>query len=144
MKELFVTYELAKRLFEKGFDETCFGFYSLDGNLQIEQVSSQAERSGHGIKDWDGKSFLRPLAPMHQQVIDWLRGKHNIRIKDTIATEGWSSKGAESDYRFDVIRISGLNTNSMLKYSNMEGRSFATYYEALNAAIDFALTNIMK
>ena len=73
MKEQFVTYEIALKLKELGFDEPCFGYFPpLKKELTI-WYNSEITNNGEFI-----------LAPLWQQVIDWLRLKHLIDIDN-----GW-------------------------------------------------------
>ena len=80
MKEQFVTYEIALKLKELGFDEDCINFYSFYPNIgwslsllgvTNEDVVEQmvCHHNIKGIK-----------APLWQQVIDWFREKHKIRV----------------------------------------------------------------
>ena len=73
MKHLFVPFEIAKKLKEKGFDEPCFRMYR-DGELKRgaeEETTSQRD-----VKSIYGGI----LAPVYQQVIDWLN-EQGIEVK---------------------------------------------------------------
>ena len=84
MQKQFVTYEIAKKLKELGFDEPCFGFYN-----EICEDNDKANCSGkfqnmcgwvlgrENTNDLSSHDFLI-VAPLWQQAIDWLREKHNI------------------------------------------------------------------
>lgn len=71
MEELFVPYDLALKLKEKGFDLDCLGFYGDDGKLYFDQPVSNF---------CDGINPLYTVAPLFQQVIDWFREKHDIYV----------------------------------------------------------------
>ena len=75
MKKQFVTYEIALKLKELGFDEECLGYYTINnkGLLYPYNKSKYINR----------KDFLC-VAPLYQQIIDWLREKHLIDIDN-----GW-------------------------------------------------------
>lgn len=82
MKHLFVSYELALKLKEKGFDESCFAFYNkfglcryMDSDKDWNSVFSQC------LKNSDITIPDSYTAPLYQQVIDWLREKHSIWIE---------------------------------------------------------------
>lgn len=66
MEHLFVPYDLALKLKEKGFNECCFGFFDpLHNGLVIyndERENLNSEMS------WVS-------APLYQQTVDWLREK---------------------------------------------------------------------
>ncbi len=63
MKDQFVTYEIAVKLKELGFDKRCIAGYSVEKSLRIGEVSFQSEIDG----------FC--LAPLWQQAIDWIYSK---------------------------------------------------------------------
>jgi len=72
MKKEFITYEIALRLKELGFDEECFMIFR-DGTLKAPALTDWYNhncRIGNTIS-----------APLWQQVIDWFREKHNIHIE---------------------------------------------------------------
>ena len=75
MKEQFVTYEIALKLKELGFEEKCLaGYYEEDFTkkailLQRESVNNQ---NTYGL-------FCS--APLWQQAIDWFRKKHAIHLE---------------------------------------------------------------
>ncbi len=70
MEHLFVDFETAKKLKEKGFNQDCFGCYcknnQRDDNLRFIDSSACFK--------WDTP------APLYQQVDDWLSDKHHIEI----------------------------------------------------------------
>ncbi len=75
MKEQFVTYEIAKKLKQKGFAEKCFTFYFKTGNIE-----GHAE-VGMGFTNATKAVKNIVTAPLWQQAIDWLREEHKMLIK---------------------------------------------------------------
>jgi hypothetical protein len=118
MKHLFVPYEIAFKLKEKGFDEPCIGYFNR-------------------YKKWNNYPFftiddgnLNNLpTPLYQQVIDWFREKHRIHIKIDI-------QDVQLDwYCYDVLVVKeSAYMNDLLTDMN-----FKTYYEALDKAIEETL-----
>ncbi len=81
MKNLFVPYNLALILKEKGFDEPCFGMYQNiendeDHNLML--VIPDTEQSNY---------VTRIPAPLYQQVIDWLWKEHKIFVSSYLVPD---------------------------------------------------------
>ena len=115
MKKYFVTYEQALALKELGFDEPCFGFYSVLYDLMITQTNGK-------------KSLfeLECLAPLKQQVFRWFRDKHGLHIGICHAVNG----------KFDCWTNNG-NLLDEGKYCD-----FKTYEEAESACIDKLITII--
>jgi len=84
MKELFVSYEIALKLKELGFDEFCLGLYYIEN------------------KQWFLNSDERPVdneyfiyAPLYQQVIDWLKIEKKILVIER--WDGWEFGSYEWD-----------------------------------------------
>ena len=71
MKEQFVTFEIAKLLFLLGFNEPCLAVY-FKGEFQIPRGFGMAIVTEEHTKILKGDSIL---APLWQQVIDWLETK---------------------------------------------------------------------
>lgn len=71
MKHLFIPYELAVMAKEKGFKEKCFGYY--DDYFNKPELK---------IKPTEGDQYHDQLciAPLYQQIVDWLRRVHSIYI----------------------------------------------------------------
>jgi hypothetical protein len=67
MTQEFVNYNQALALKELGFDEPCFGFYSVLYDLMITQTNGR-------------KSLFESecLAPLKQQVFRWFREKYSL------------------------------------------------------------------
>lgn len=82
MKKEFVTYEIASKLKELGFNEKCLAYYlTLDG-----KVWRFASREEYDVIDEDlcvGRKFTI-LAPLWQQVIDWFEKKYDTHIVITV------------------------------------------------------------
>lgn len=76
MKNLFVPIEIALTLKEKGFNEPCLAYFAAENNEEgyVFEIDSKHALSLSENTD----SHL--LAPLYQQVIDWLDIKHGIFI----------------------------------------------------------------
>ena len=129
MKKLFVPYEIAKQLKEKGFDEVCFTNYSKKGTLM--SVDSTSGSINTDLSDYEYCS-----APLYQQVIDWLRDKHKLyisiyRVRYYIdESHCWS---------LDYINNEAKITKSYPNNKSMVGVKEKDYYTALTKAIEEAL-----
>lgn len=121
MKHLFVPYDIARQLKEKGFNKECFGIYGNNKDLILDDewlYSTNVETMSE---------TENPTAPLYQQVIDWFREKHGIMVYADYAFE---NKG-----KF-FGAYCGLNG----KYSDTEITDKQnSYYEALTKAIEAAL-----
>ena len=146
MKELFIPFELSLKLKQKGFDELCMSYYSCHAFMGTGN-NPKWKLWDFEVNDNCRNSYEFMLgdsctAPLWQQVIDWLREKHSIRIVDDIAKNSWSSNGHDTDFKFNVIKVDGASTKDMLYPCGLEGLYYPSYYEAMQKAIEFALTKI--
>lgn len=82
MKEQFVSYNIAFKLKNLGFDEKCLGFYD------IQTKDFVLDNTKDGIAYKFPEIFL--AAPLWQQVIDWFR---EVKLKEIVVwnyyTEGY-------------------------------------------------------
>lgn len=126
MKHLFIPFEIAKQLKDKGFNEPCFRCYDNEGYLTTQHDSHIAVYGKHYNDD---KREIYS-APIFQQAIDWFREKHNLHITlkhhTTSQTYGFVISG----------KYKGLIDPEIVN----ETFSKHTYYEALNQAI----TEVLK
>ena len=97
MNNEFVSYEIALKLKELGFDEPCFTYYyNISGNIR-----TGIEVHIHNAWTYAGtKKLATTLAPLYQQVFKWLRNKYDI------------------DFSINTI-YSKYNENTSKKYSGV-------------------------
>ena len=82
--EDFVTYELAVKLKEKGFNEPCYGYYHRRGG------DDNFEVCGNGDCDFlNSKNKHRIASPTISQVLKWLRVEKKIHLIVEISDSGW-------------------------------------------------------
>lgn len=121
--EDYVSFETAKLLKEKGFDEPTLWFYVGDGTKYL------AHKTING--DW----WRRPTL---QMAIKWLRKEHNLVISTSVTVGGWLSgvsriKLDGEGYVVDIIDgIDGGNIPNC-----------GTYEEACEAAIKYCLEKLI-
>jgi hypothetical protein len=152
MEKQFVTYEIALKLKEKGFDEECLGthqilsakpsymygkitHYDIETNKVPElciQHSKTQKNSYLENEIFNGVKWGAIATPLWQQVIDWFENNH-IWINIT------------PPYGKDILfeyTIYAIKSNGVLKGKLGEGFDFKTKFEAREAAINHALTLI--
>lgn len=83
MAKEFVTYEIALKLKELGFNEECFGFYKTSLNESTPELIIIKCNYNSGKYITIPEEFHED-APLWQQAIDWVREKHGIHIILTI------------------------------------------------------------
>lgn len=125
MKHLFVPYEIARQLKEKGFNEPCLASF-WNEEIKFHSGNKLWSNTDH-IKFWEQATSLIPqkeiglAAPLYQQVIDWFREKHRIHIQNDSLS----------------YTISGNSFKTV-----QSGIVYRSYYEALTKAIEAALNLI--
>lgn len=114
--EDYVSFETAKLLKEKGFDEPTFWFYVGDGTkLYAHKIA------GH---DW----WRRPTL---QMAMKWLREVHNLFIEISV-NEMLRDKGYQWALYYN-------NTKEIMPYSGWGN----TYEESCESAIKYCLENLV-
>ena len=128
MKEQFVTYEIALKLKEKGFNEPCLANYCDKDLIPYRGYPDEGdEDSNFSTTVNENKTSLWASAPLWQQVIDWLRTEHNIYL--------WVYKYYDDEVEKDLYRFDMKNGGFYSSFYN-------TSEEARQAAIEHALTLI--
>ena len=88
IKEVYVSFEVAKLLREKGFEEICNAYYEDYGTKQSLFISNKRGSFNIGYKQHDDlalrfntqKDNYKCSAPTQQMAMKWLREKHNLFI----------------------------------------------------------------
>ncbi len=134
--EDFVSFELAKLLKEKGFDEECRTFWKeWDGEIMLCPCCS-----GHVfefccnsmLEGYNDDSELNVAAPTLQMAMKWLRNVHNIHF----VVEPFTHDGNKIYYGVNVLDKDLVT----VVYENLEDN---TYEEACEAAIYYCIENLI-
>ena len=124
VKEAYVSYEVAKLLKKKGFDELCIFKYNSDG-IKV--------KAGQAIDEWSNTELEEGecSAPTHQMVMSWLRGVHNIKVNI------WYSN---PNYAIEYFEP---NTQTRVGKFVFIGDGYPSYEEATEAALKYVLENLI-
>ena len=123
MQEQFVTYEIALKLKELGFDEECLKLWEHTEFYTV--LVSPRE-----YKKVISERFIK--APLWQQVIDWFREKHNMSI--LIPSFRISDKELAVTWRIMSTNFGNINADMIL----------TSYEEAREQAILKAIESCQK
>ena len=124
IKEAYVSFETAKLLKEKGFDESCYQKYDSDGELSFNHV-------GYINSEKSCDDFYA-LAPTHQMAMAWLREVHNINI-DIVPV--WNQ--IRWEYQIFII------TPTTSQHPYVDDTLYLNYEEAVDAALKYVLENLI-
>jgi hypothetical protein len=107
MKEQFVTYEIALRLKELGFNEECFGYFDENSEFNMFEYFDLERQNSTIQSDYGG--IKQCTAPLWQQVIDWLRERYRFDIHITFRhQDGNKIDGINSVYYdIEIYRLLG-------------------------------------
>jgi len=83
----FVPYELALKLKQLGFDESCFGHYSNGEFVYSSHTNNTMQR-------------FRYAAPLYQQAFRWFRENYGLRIRNY----GAMNYSGEVSEHFEIFR----------------------------------------
>jgi hypothetical protein len=135
--EDYVSFETAKLLKEKGFDEKCLCCY--------EDNTSYNE--GIKFSNWFGKKYSnseigrRFSAPTLQMAMKWLRIEHNIHIEPHIVRTK-CSYGYMPNY-IDLKELKQHFPFDEFDFSNADEYVCITYDKACEEAIKYCLENLI-
>ena len=138
MEKEFVSYEIALKLKELGFDEPCFTYYyNINGNIR-----TGLSINIHNAWTYAGtKKLETTLAPLYQQVFRWFREEFNWQFSIE-ATNDQHSHQLGYNY-FIWNNKTGEEHNTMPKDSPFGDWCFKTYEEAQKECI-LDLISIIK
>ena len=123
IEPLYVTFEQAKLLKEKGFDIVCRSYYRYDGVVSFWEFT-------HNANNINLQKTLYSR-PEQYQLIEWLRVVHGIWI---------SSDYSEVDESF-TYKIHNINTKELPRIFTDCG--YKTPQEAYSAAFDYTLKELI-
>ena len=80
MEKEFVPYELAIKLKELGFDESCAMYWrpEMDGSMQIWYHQDERFDDAIGSQNSDDAEWVTCTAPLYQQAFKFFREKYNL------------------------------------------------------------------
>ena len=145
IQEAFVSFNVAQLLKEEGFNEKCRYVYKLNGErvaapcfmegesaVDNSDIEAVAKYNGWIISQGD-YAFL---CPTQQVVIDWLKIEKKIFI-DTCALSP----------RAYIFRVAISDEDECCleeDYACEEGERYMSSQEAVNAALDYVLSNLLS
>jgi hypothetical protein len=121
--EDYVSFEVAKLLKEKGFDEFTFSNYNENGIIQFNEVETRV-----------AKGYQRPT---HQMALKWLRKVYHCHV-----IIGYVFK-ADAKLTNDYVSYcySVENANTFVEFTQDEW--YDSYEEAIEASLLYVLKNLI-
>lgn len=126
--EDYVSFETAKQLKEKGFDEPCRKIYFTNGDLTDADASYLCEITNSCMPGFRQNGLC--TSPTQQMAMKWLREVHKIHI--TVYPYGEYSC---DNYQFDIYKNR--------KYWLSKDEGYMTNEQAIEVAIKYCLENLI-
>jgi len=130
IEEAYVSFEVAKLLKEKGFDEYCRYFYDCETPNTGYLSNKKYGESVHNSKVYDGRNLA--ACPTHQVAMAWLREVHNIIIEPESV---WNGK----EWEYLLFVVTPQNADSPY----YEHNPYKSYEECIEAALKYVLENLI-
>lgn len=137
-----VSFEIAKLLKEKGFDETCRAFWKdWNGELHLcNCCSNHVFEWCHNsmLEEYNDDEELNIAAPTIQMAMKWLREIHNIIITVRLFNSAEHFYlGEPNQFTIDIA------TTTMSSQKGHIRAVYSTYEEAAEFAIKYCLENLI-
>ena len=133
--EDYVSFETAKLLKEKGFDEECVYFYDWDEEDEIYRICS----NGGSCNEARFPSYYS--MPTLQMAMKWFRIEHNIHIEPHIVKTKYSY-----GYMPNYINLKELKQHfpfDEVDFSNVDKYVCITYDKACEVTIKYCLEHLI-
>ena len=133
--EDYVSFEVAKLLKEKGFDEPCIRHWDCDDHSLYGYNDIPISNSELQANEYNGYA-----APTLQMAMKWLREEHKIAINIYITCKKTIS------YAFDIYDFEIIHPNKFVGGTidlREQQFDFKTYEEAVEAALKYSLENLI-
>lgn len=147
--EDFVSFEIAKKLKEKGFREECFGYYGYCEDVFYYNVIQNPIPSRQlTFKDFKDCQNVYPEnnrydAPTISQVLKWLRKENHIHINTSVYKD--ESEDADGrvieEWCFWNWDIQNCNSGDVLQ--DGDDIEYESYEQAALASIEYILDNLI-
>lgn len=128
--EDYVSFEIAKLLKEKGFDEPCECLYDIENN-DVSIVNGWMNTSNSELEE---REFVCYSAPTIQMAMKWLREEKDVQIEIPIVGKDTWESPTKWIYGFRC------QTKDVIDRRNAD---FSSYEEACEAAIKYCLENLI-
>ena len=126
--EDYVSYEVAKLLKEKGFDEQCRDFYRQENGNWLHRNTYEYNYFNLQMPRWEDCYSC----PTHQMAMKWLREAHKISIE--ITSTGYLIDG-------DATWGCDIKAGHRLYYQHITNEK--SYESCVEAALKYSLENLI-
>lgn len=156
MTEDFVSFSLAKKLNEKGFNLHCMPFYALE-NFIAEYVDSCGDcyevdfekdilYLNYPLRYKKFEEKMLP-APTISQALKWLRKEHKVYIEPCILVDADTDADGKviNEYIYWSFSVTNIETGDMIyvEYEHVDDKRFDSYEQAAIEGIKYVIDNLI-
>ena len=146
--EDFVSFEIAKKLKEKGFREECLCHYignDLFYNIESPVANKQLWFSHNKLDNvWHRDNYD---APTISQVLMWFRKEKDIHLEPCILADADTDADGKVIYEYTYwsFSIQSIETGDMIyfEYEHIDDKRFNSYEQAAIAGIEYIIDNMI-
>jgi hypothetical protein len=163
MNEDFVSFDLAKKLKEKGFNVPCIYAYCEKGGWNSytqkhEPITHILRTDGNPFgsyytgDNWNkeykpNKNKIRCSAPTISQVLKWLREEKSIFAEPCILADADTDADGNviNEYTYWSFSVTNIETGDMIyfEYEHVDDKRFDSYEQAAIASIEYCLDDLI-
>jgi hypothetical protein len=141
MEPTYVTFDQAKLLKEKGFDESCKHYYDLNFKeltFHVEDSWKNSEIKNGYPKDIFEKLGKHPMisSPEQWKVIEWLRVNYGIWVEVNHC-------GTFNEFAFKICKLNKKNVKTEPHHISDFSKGWSSPQEAYSAAFDYILKELI-
>ncbi len=139
----FVTFEISKKLKEKGFSQgyNIFGFRPI---FSDETTIRFINEIGAYEKEYFGENIA---APTISQVLKWLRKERKLHIEPCILADADTDADGKiiNEYVYWSFSVTSIESGEMIyfEYEHVDDKRFDSYEQAALAGIEYVLDNLI-
>ena len=151
--EDYVSFETAKLLKEKGFDEPCYQYYlttktlhtTFHDRVHVEEEPFFNSSGLNGLYEVSNKTLFEDIcsAPTLQMAMKWLREVHNLFIEIQYATALFSQPHTTIYFRIYYMSLDYSTSGKDMLPDDYIREYYNSYEEACEAAIKYCLENLI-
>ena len=133
--EAYVSFEIAKLLKEKGFNENTLMVYMSYGDLcKCNRYDSISNSNYNDIT----KNYFECTAPTHQMACAWLREVYGIYVSAIPC-----AKQHTIVWQQNIINLKPIKEGGMFLQLEPHRKDYNSYEEAVEAALKYSLENLI-
>ena len=152
-----VSFEIAKKLKEKGFREKCLAYYTSEHTLYNNTICLTEDKY-LCLSDIDYEEFLKSNneetrwenicdAPTISQVLKWLRVERKIYVEPCILADADTDADGKviNEYTYWSFSVTHIETGDGIyfEYERIDDKRFESYELAAIAGIEYCLDNLI-